>query len=378
MSSLELRLLVQIKDETVRGAAPAAAPPNTVVVNNIFHSIFKQCQVSLNNVQVTQDDTNYAYKGYLQNTLNFGYDSLISSLRCQGYYSDDTHMNSVNPTENPGAKSRESMFGTYGAYKVVELVGKLNSDIFHIDKYLPNGVDVRISLIKEKPSFYMMGGDGDVKILEASISLDHKIINPAILTAHHHVLESKNMVIPFKRSVVKQYTISAGLTSITIDNFILGRIPNNLIFSMVSHKAYTGDRRYNPFNFVHNKIQSFSLYVNGEQIPSKPLYFDYSKDGAPISTTGYNTLFKGLGIHLTDSAHQITKRRFDNGYFMLAFDLTADQNANDTCANMIQEGSMRIEFKLSEALEDPFTCLIYSESDASIEIDRMKNIFLIQ
>lgn len=382
MSSLELRLLVKVVDATqavpANGDQPAQVPPTSVPVNNIFHSLFKQCQVSLNNVQVTQDDSNYAYKGYFQNTLNFGYDSVISSLRCQGYYPDDLNMNSVVPGENQGARNRQTLFGVYGGYKNVELVGKLHSDIFQIDKYLPNGIDIRITLIKEKPSFYIMGGYGDVKILEASIAIDHKVINPSILTAHHYVLESKNMIIPFKRSSVKQYTISAGLTSISIDNFILGRIPNNLIFAMVSHRAYTGDRALNPFNFTHNNIQSFSLYVNGEQIPSKPLYFDYTVANAPVSTRGYNTLFKGLGINQTDFGHQITKSRFDNGYFMLAFDLTADQNVNDTCANMIQEGAMRIEFKLSQPLAEPITCLIYTECDSSLEIDRSKNIFVIQ
>lgn len=384
MSSLELRLVVQIQDprQPVPGAAGAAAvnPPTSNVVNNIFHSLFRQCQVSLNNVQVTQDDTNYGYKGYFQNTLNFGYDSLNTSLRCQAYYPDDNNMDSVDVNENPGVRDRRALFGSYGGYKKVELVGKIHSDIFQIDKYLPNGVDLRITLIKEKPSFYMMGvgTTGDVKILEASIAIDHKIINPAILTAHHRVLESKNMIIPYQRSVVKQYTISAGLTSITIDNFVLGRIPNNLIFSMVSHKAHSGDREVNPFNFTHNNIQSFALYVNGEQIPSKPLYFDYTLDGAPISTRGYNTLFKGLGINNSDSAHQITKARFDKGYFMLAFDLTADQDFNDACVNMVQEGAMRIEIKLSVPLANPITCLIYTESDACIEIDRLKNVFLTQ
>lgn len=314
-----------------------------------------------------------------ENLLNFGHTASITRLRCNGFYPDEINMDSVNPAQNPGIRQRETLYGTYGAYKKVELIGKIHNDIFQIDKYLPNGIDLRLTLTKEKPSFYMMGtGLGDVKILEASVSMDHKIINPEILSAHHYVLESKNMTIPFKRSAVKQYTIADGLTSITIDNFVLGRIPNNLIFTMVAHSAYNGQRNVNPFNFVHNRIQSFTLYLNGEAIPSKPLFFDYNDATGIISTRGYNTLFKGLGINQTDTGHLITKDRFDTGYFILAFDLTADGNANDSCANMIQEGSLRLEMMLSEALAEPITCLIYTEFDAALEIDRSKNVFVRQ
>lgn len=69
---------------------------------------------------------------------------------------------------------------------------------------LPSGIDIRVTLIKEKPDFYMMGPNSH----GTNLSIDHKTINPEILYAHHQVLNTKNMILPYKRTAVKQHTVS--------------------------------------------------------------------------------------------------------------------------------------------------------------------------
>lgn len=44
---------------------------NVFPVNNIFHSLFRQVNLSLNNQQVAQNTYNYAYRSYVENLLNF-------------------------------------------------------------------------------------------------------------------------------------------------------------------------------------------------------------------------------------------------------------------------------------------------------------------
>ena len=375
---MELRLLLQIEDTTRPTGNPAVNPPNSCVVNNIIHSLFKSVQISLNGTIVSSDDSNYGYKAYFEDVLSHGNTGTKSILKAQAFYPDDYHMDSSTDNENPGIKSRRALFGTYGAYKKVEVISRLHSDICRIDRYLPSGIDVKVSLVKQNPDFYMMGPNsrGVMKILEANISLDHKVINPEVLYAHHSILNTKNMVIPYRKCGVKTYTVTAGLSSVSIDNVVLGRIPNTLIFSMANHTSYNGDRSLNPFNLRHNNIQSFNLICNGEIIPQKPLYFDYHN--AKVSTRGYLSLFKALGIANSGSGIIITKERFDNGYFLLAFDLSADNDTTDQCVSTPQEGAISIEFKLQNPLEQPITCLVYTEYDNTLEIDRAKNIFINQ
>lgn len=58
LSSMYLRLILQINTKTTDEANLPS------VVNNIHHSIFRQCTVYMNNTQITQD-TNFAYKSFL-------------------------------------------------------------------------------------------------------------------------------------------------------------------------------------------------------------------------------------------------------------------------------------------------------------------------
>lgn len=139
---------------------------------------------------------------------------------------------------------------------------------------------------------------------------------------------------------------------------------------MVTSKAYNGSRDKNPFNFQHFELQRFNLSVNGTQIPSQPLEFDFSnKQKGFLSTRGYSTLFSGTGIHYYDKGHQITKDLYDNGNFMLAFDLTADRSYNSLCMNSLNHGNIRIEGRFSTQLKEAVTCLVYCEFDSVVKID---------
>jgi hypothetical protein len=218
-------------------------------------------------------------------------------------------------------------------------------------------------------------GGSSLKILEATMYMNHVTVNPSILLAHHTVLQSRKAIYPYKRVEVKTFTINPGNHSLAIDNVVIGQLPNLLVFAMVSNEAYSGTRNKNPFNFQHYNIQRFNLTVNGVQVPNQPLEFDFNSEKGIISTRGYNSLFKGTGIHYYDKGHQIKKELYDNGYFLLAFDLTADHANNALCSNFQNRGVIRIEGRFGDALKEAITCLVYCEYDAVVEIDYQRNIY---
>lgn len=144
---------------------------------------------------------------------------------------------------------------------------------------------------------------------------------------------------------------------------------------MVDNDAYAGTRNLNPFNFKHNNIAQYHLLVNGVQVPNEPYEFDYSVD-PPISTRGYQSLFKDTGIHYFDRGHQISKTFFDNGCFIIASDLTTDRSTESgACGNLLNQGTIRIEARFKEALAKTTTVLIYAEYDAAIKIDKDRNVY---
>jgi hypothetical protein len=59
---------------------------------------------------------------------------------------------------------------------------------------------------------------------------------------------------------------------------------------------------------------------------------------------------------------------------MLIFDLTPDGCASDGHTSLPDNGNSRIELKFDAALAEAITILVYQEFDASIQIDRLRNI----
>ena len=123
-------------------------------------------------------------------------------------------------------------------------------------------------------------------------------------------------------------TIPAGVLGKKIDNIFLGQIPKRCIVGFVDNSAFNGNLKLNPFNFNNYTMNSFSLYIDGQQIPSKPLQPCFSSENA--STLAYHTLFSGTGMHFLNEGNDISREEYADGYCLMAFDLTPDLSANVT------------------------------------------------
>lgn len=375
MSSIYIKLRVKMfknkKDE------PYKDDKNPGVVNNLLHSLFKQVTIYLNGKPIAQTDNNYGYRAYIENLLNYGNDAASTHLESVGWFLDDNKMDPIDASTdvNTGLAKRKKLFEKSCE---VEIMAKLHSDLCNQGKLLLNNVDLRIALSMEKPEFYIMTDvatdESYIKIVDACLYMNHVTINPNLLISHQTQLQKRRATYPYKRIEVKTYTIPSGGQTLSIDNVVIGQIPNLIVFGMVDNDAYSGTRGKNPFNFKHNDISQFNLSVNGVQVPNQPIRFDYTA-GAITSTRGYNTLFKGTGIHFFDKGHQITKKFYDNGCFLLAFDLTTDLSYNnESCINLLNQGTVRIEGQFAKPLTKSITCVVYTEYDASIEIDKDRNV----
>lgn len=373
LSSINLRLKLQLTKSD--GSLYVEADENQPgLCNNIMHSLFRQVNISLNGKSINSADGNYSYRAMLETLLNYGSDA------------NDTHLNMVgwdgmdkkkldNFTENDGWKKRQSLFKNSS---VVELYGKLHCDLMNQPLLLLNNVTVRIALTLNKPEFYLLTQNvldaSVVKILDASLYVKHCTINPNILIAHHKMLERTNAQYHYKRCEIKSFTVGRG-NSLNIDNIVLGQLPTSLIFVMVDNDAYTGRKTKDPFNFKHNKITTFSLFVNGAPVPHESITMDFS-EGNHMFARAYASIFEASGLLHTPQGNLITKDMFANGHFMIAQDLTADLSGCSACSSLLNQGNIRIEARFCEPLTNTITCLIFLEYDATLEIDKNRNVIL--
>jgi len=107
-------------------------------VNNFLHSLFSEVDVRMNDTLVSTTNNTYPYRAYLETLLSYGQNAKTSQLTSQLYYKDKAGaMHHTNPHEvlaNPGLKARHAFFEDGG---VVEMLGRIHSDLFFQDKLIP-------------------------------------------------------------------------------------------------------------------------------------------------------------------------------------------------------------------------------------------------
>ncbi|KAK3745395.1 hypothetical protein QZH41_001434 [Actinostola sp. cb2023] len=107
----------------------------TAPVNNLLQSLFKQVDVFLNGVQVTQSTGTYSYRSYYETILNFGPAAKKSQLTAGLFYKDTAgNLDSTDPTltnadANLGLKSRYSFIKESA---LVDLFGPIYCDLFYM------------------------------------------------------------------------------------------------------------------------------------------------------------------------------------------------------------------------------------------------------
>lgn len=370
---LKLQCKVVKSDKTHYVEADAA---EVGLVNNVLHSLFQQVTIYLGNRAISVSDNNYAYRAYLESLLNYGSDAMDTHMESCGFYVDTPgQLDNLLAKQNLGLDKRKA---NYAKSATVELIGKIHSDMMNQQKFLLNNVDLRIVMSLNKPEFYTLetpARSSQIVITDATLFINHVTISPSVLVSHERVLAKSNAFYPYTRVECKSYTVAAGSMSLSLDNVVIGTIPRFILFGMVENEAYIGSRAKNPFNFQHFNINLFYLTINGSQVPMQPLTFDFDKT-PPQSMRAYSNLFKSINMNAYDRANVVTKSFFDNGAFLLGFDLTSDLSASSDCTSLMNQGTIRIEGRFGKALPKTITCLIYCEYDAICEIDRLRNVYV--
>ena len=90
------------------------------------------------------------------------------------------------------------------------------------------------------------------------------------------------------RVELKTFTYAGGPQALSINNAVLGAVPKRLIFTMLRNTDFLGSRNSNPYNFRHYDLTSFTMYVNGKQIPSESLSLDMSHEKTSKATLHYS------------------------------------------------------------------------------------------
>ena len=294
-------------------------------VNNFLHSLFSHIDLSLNGTLVTSSSSNsYPYRSYIEELLSYGFDAKSTQLTNQLWYKDKasrTHATELaaGPDPNPGFVTRRDYIA---GSRVVDMMGRLHVDMFLQDKFLINGVDVKLRLVRSTAAFALMAaGNNDYKItiVNASLFVKKAALNPIVQKAHIMALERTTVKYPLRPVECKVYSIPTGALSHTHENLFLGSLPKRLVLCCIDNDAYNGTYTTNPFHAKNNAISFVSVYVDGRQIPAKPFQPNFAEN---LFARSYASVFTSTGKIWQDEGNGLTRDEYRDGYTFFCFDLT--------------------------------------------------------
>ena len=353
------------------------------LINNPLHSIIKQFSIRLNGTLITEQSDTYAYRAYLESLLNYDRSAKETFLTSALFYKD-TAKNMDEPDPTKVAPDRNLGLFARSQYTLlsntVGLIGTPFCDIFHTDRFLVPGVEMKIKLNLHSNEFILMSAAAteQVKIIESKLRIRHINVTPSV------GLQLSNAIVKYPLRTVSTHlkTLTTGVLSESFNNiFNSGIVPERLIIGLIPNKAYNGDYSLNPFNFGHFALKTIKLAVNNAEIPETAI--DLSDPGDRIR--GYNTLFAGDGTMHRGPGNDISRLDWDGGYGLFIYDLTPDGNGAAPHFHIRQKGVVDLALTFSKAVGSAgadggnkqigaLNVFIYAEYQKVLEITKDKTI----
>jgi hypothetical protein len=379
-----LYLLVSIKNKTRNmGPLDKVGP-----VNNLFHSLFAQIDVTVNDHMITAPTHTNPYKGYIENMCNYGSEAAKSKLLCQLNIKDTPgHMDDLfteeedetavvpagqaRPTvvksNNLGLMARRDYFLKHGQ---VELIGKPQFNLSCQQKYILDGTKIRFTFTRQKDSFCLMQApDSDFHLFveDAVLYVGQVTVDPLTVLAHHQILNNGTSVkYPVRSGVVKHFTVPSGLNNARRENLLGSQLPTKLITWFTSAAAATGTKNLNPFNFKSYDLSFFAAYKNGVQHPFRELRPNF-RNGKFLRSYYHFLASCGCDFN-TDAGLPVKRTDYDQGYAIFAVDFTPNASEPEVF-NQIDRGTLRLEYEFANPLPEPINVFVYAEYETLIELN---------
>jgi hypothetical protein len=371
-------LMVKIKITQADGSA-LANDAKVAPVNLALHSLFSNAAVTLCGKEISEKDTLYPYRAYLETLLTYNPDVLNTRMGSEGWKKDAAGakmeaLTLTGGTENSGFVARNKLAA--GSPTVV-LLGRPHADLFHQPLDLPPNCGLTLKLTPSPAAFHLMEidtGTSKVVLLEARLFVRTKKVAPELVLAHKEMLQKGNMRFPFNRVTVTRYGIAAGFKSISVPMNFPAKLPKRIFLGLVSNSATTGTRNKNPFNFQNFGLQDLTLTVNGVQVPMNGLQMDYAKKDY---MRAYLNTLQALGLDGDNRAIDIATEDFLSGYTIYGFKVAPGpvDGVVHSLANSV--GSITANLTFAEATTENIDMIVLAETPATLEIDKLSGVTLL-
>jgi hypothetical protein len=325
---------------------------NVGPTNLFLQALFDSTEVTLQNKASITCNYN-PFRAFVQTLLKYDNTALSSQVTTQGWAIDDSDSPGVTDPagSNNGLFERQKWID---GSKSLDLQGPIFHDLFDMERFLLNQVDVKVKLYRSPTNFALLADSNaeDYKInFEDIYILAKKIrVNSALIYGHSKILEKQNALYPHTKVECRSQSVATGSTSFNWENMFQGKRPEKVIIGFVKSKALNGDYTTNPFNFENCNIRHIALYADGLPVGGNPLKTDFSTtDGATI-TRAYVNLLQSTGKWRRDEGFGLDRNQFIKGLTLFAFQLEPNFSHHGEYLSLVKNGYVRLEVQFGAAL----------------------------
>ena len=364
MTEIYLKLVVTVTD--VQQFTPVDEESRMQLVNNALHSMFQNCDVSLNGEHVSTSNSLYAHKAFITTEWSHTQGCKSSILQCQGYkyennpgklkenfdnayYSQHNQWND-NPANDPHFQSTYFFFG------------KLAVDLFSCEKLLVPKCLLRIKLIKNTTDFFLkwcgdpkidkddagnpvkppQPGTFGVKFTKASLLSRQMLVAENVYSSIERALMKSPARYSYTETEAKTFIVPSGQNSFVKENIFNNRPIRSLAIAMNTNESFNGKLMTSPFHYRDFGLQRLILYRNGNAI-----YNISMKEGGHVQL--YHNTLKSL--HFYHDGPNVPLEQYKN-HFVMVSDLTSTQQSNDQVYYPeLIGGALRLEMVFEQALK---------------------------
>ena len=206
------RLYVKCKIVKADGSA-LAAKEKTGIVNIPLQSMWSQIDTYMNGKLISLNTSYYPWKAYLKLLLSNGSDIAGSQLQSQLFFVDDFDTEDVDPEAGSnGGLAQRYQFTKES--QIFDLEGPLYEDIFRLDKYLVNGVDIHLKLFRNRAAFVLVSKETSpsykLELLDVVFKACKIKVDSGVLINHGEILKDVTAKYPLSRTELKMNTIPSG------------------------------------------------------------------------------------------------------------------------------------------------------------------------
>jgi hypothetical protein len=370
-SVLHLKVKITKEDGSSCNHAAASSPDDVSVVNNPFHSIWKQLTVSLNKHETEKID-NYPYRAYISVLTGFSHDVLKLRHELNGWEKDTAGQfndkSLATSGKNLGLIKRTEKFKNS---QVVELVGRLCSDVMNQGRAIPPNTEIEICLSRSSHDFVLMSGKTSpsykLHILSAELYVQRDKLAPSLHITHSELTSKYNLLIKHRHSKVVTYNLPKDAFSGTIKNVFSSatHLPDRVMAFIVTNKAFSGSYDTNPLEFAHHNLKRIAAVVNESRTVPPGGYKPNFTSG--MTAIEYYSFLRELNADEENFMVDVTKTDYNNGYTIYPFRIVPRSRGGDLLGPPAN-GTISIEYEFSTALEHACTLVLMGEFRGSFEI----------